>query len=144
MATSAPPRQRRRTVVRAAAAGAAALMGTLAAFELALAAGLPWGRAAWGGGQETLDGGLRVASVVAAAVYLAAALVVLRGAGYRVWTPIPSRWVTAVVWGISGYAALGTLLNAVSPSDLERAVMTPVGGCLAVLCATVAAGGRRR
>jgi hypothetical protein len=54
----------------------------------------------------------------------------------------PSRWVPAIVWAIAGYSALGTVLNAASRSDLERAVMTPVALCLAVLCVTVAAWGR--
>jgi hypothetical protein len=142
MSTLTTPRHRRRTVVRIAAAAAAALMGALATFELALAAGLPWGRAAWGGGHAELGTGLRIASLAAATIYAVAALVVLRRAGYGVWTPIPSRWVPAIVWAIAGYSALGTVLNAASRSDLERAVMTPVALCLAVLCATVAAWGR--
>ena len=51
----------------------------------------------------------------------------------------PARWVPGVVWGIAGYSVLGALLNAMSRSAVERAVMTPVALCLAVLCATVAA-----
>ena len=77
----------------------------------------------------------------AATIYAVAALVILRHAGYSVWTPIPSRWLPAIVWAIAGYSALGTLLNAASHSDLERAVMTPVALCLAVLCATAGAWG---
>jgi hypothetical protein len=142
MVTLTTPRHRHRTVVRIAACAAAALMGALAAFELGLAAGLPWGRAAWGGGHAELGTGLRIASVAAAAIYAVAAFVVLRRAGYRVWTPVPPRWVPAIVWGIAVYSTLGTVLNAASRSDLERGVMTPVALCLAVLCATVAAWGR--
>ena len=138
MATLTPVRSRRGTVAQIAAIVAAFLMGALAAFELALAAGLPWGKAAWGGGDADLATGLRIASVGAAVIYGVAALVILRRAGHGVWTPIPARWVPRVVWGIAGYSVLGTLLNAVSGSTLERAVMTPVALCLAVLCATVA------
>jgi hypothetical protein len=138
-ATLTPVRNRRGTVAWIAAIVAAVLMCALAAFELALAAGLSWGKAAWGGGDADLAAGLRIASVAAAVIYGVAALVILRRAGHGVWTPIPARWVPGVVWGIAGYSLLGTLLNAVSRSALERAVMTPVALCLAVLCATVAA-----
>jgi len=137
--TLTPVRSRRGRVARNAATVATVLMGALAAFELALAAGVPWGKAAWGGADAELATGLRIASVVAAVIYGLAALIILRRAGYGVWTPIPPRWVPGVVWGIAVYSVLGTLLNAVSRSALERAVMTPVALSLAVLCATVAA-----
>jgi hypothetical protein len=139
MATVTSLRPRRVAVARVAAIVAALLMGALAAFELALAAGLPWGTAAWGGRAADLATGLRIASLAAAVIYGMAALVVLRRAGHRVWTPIPARWVPGVVWGIAGYSVLGALLNAMSRSAVERAVMTPAALCLAVLCATVAA-----
>ena len=44
----------------------AVLLTGLAGFQVALAIGAPWGRAAYGGGSAVLSTRLRVASVVAA------------------------------------------------------------------------------
>lgn len=128
----------RQRVARGSADAAAALFAALALFELALAAGLPWGKAAWGGGQAELNAGLRVASGLQAILAVGFALVVLRRAGHRVWAPLPQRWLPAAVWVLAGYMAVGTLMNAASRSPLERAVWTPVALSSAVLCAIVA------
>lgn len=125
-------------IARGSAVAAAALFAALALFELALAAGLPWGKAAWGGRQAELNPGLRVASGVQAVLAMGFALVVLRRAGHHVWAPLPPRWLPPAVWVLAGYGAAGTLLNAASRSPLERAVWTPVSLSLAVLCAIVA------
>jgi hypothetical protein len=53
----------------------------LALFLAALAAGAPWGEAAWGGGDSQLSATQRGASAVAAVIYIAAALIVLGRAG---------------------------------------------------------------
>ena len=131
------------TAARAASVVAAAVMAALALFEAGLAAGLPWGAAAWGGGQPVLSPGMRLASIGAAVVWMAGLLLVLRAGGYRVWTPLPDRWTRAAVWTFAAYAALMILANAASSSSAERAVMTPVSVLLAVACALTAQSGRR-
>jgi len=128
-------------VARNCATAAGILLAGLAGFEALLAAGVPWGRAAWGGGQAELSAGLRVTSVAAAAFFLSAALVVRRQGGHRNWAPLPDRWLRPAVWGLAGYTAFGTTLNLVSRSPLERTVMTPVALSLAVLCGLTAAWG---
>ncbi len=138
LATSGPPA----ATARGCATVAAVLFGSSAAFQVALAAGVPWGEAAWGGGHAELGGGLRVASGVQAVVATGFALVVLRGAGHHVWGPLPLRWLPPAVWVLSAYMAFGVLLNAASRSDVERAVWTPVALSLSVLCAVVAVKGR--
>ena len=120
------------------AIAAAAVFGAVAAFQVALAAGAPWGEAAWGGGQAELGVGLRVASGVQAVLFSGFALVVLRRAGHHVWAPLPDRWLPSAVWILAGYMSLGTLMNAASRSDIERAIQTPTALTLAVLCALVA------
>jgi hypothetical protein len=132
---------RRHRVARGCAIAAAVLFVALAAFQVALAAGVPWGKAAWGGGQAELGTGLRVASGVQAVLAGGFALVVLRRAGHRVWSLVPRRWLPAAVWVLAACMALGTLLNASSRSPIERAVWTPTALSLAVLCAVVAAWG---
>jgi hypothetical protein len=111
----------------------------LALFQVALALGAPWGRAAWGGAHERLPSKLRVASRFAAIFWLVAALVVLARAGYE-WSPVSldvARWGT---WILVGLLVIGTLLNLASRSRLERLIQTPVAAVLAILCLIVALG----
>lgn len=128
-----PPRRR-------AAVAAAAGFFAIATFQVALALGAPLGRAAWGGASVELPVGLRIASAFAVAVWVFAALVVLRRAGYRV--PLVasgvSRWGT---WIMIGLSMLGALLNFASPSNWERFLWGPVALILAMLCLLVARGG---
>jgi hypothetical protein len=128
-----PPRRR-------AAVAAAVGFLAIATFQVALALGAPLGRAAWGGASVELSVGLRIASAFAVAVWVFAALVVLRRAGYRV--PLVasgvSRWGT---WIIVGLSVLGALMNFASPSNWERFLWGPVALILGVLCLLVARGG---
>ena len=128
-------------IARGTSTAAGVLLAGLAGFEALLAAGLPWGQAAWGGGQAELNPGLRVASAAAAVVFVGAALVVRRQGGHRNWAPLPDRWLRPAVWGLAAYTAFGTILNALSRSPVERTLMTPVALSLAVLCGLTAAWG---
>ena len=106
---------------------AAVLMGGVAVFQIALVAGAPWGAAAWGGASPgTLPAGLRVASAGSALVY--AFLAVAAGTAL-----VPPRRRRGILTVASGAMALGTAMNLASPSDVERALWTPVAGVLAVL-----------
>ncbi len=128
-----------RAVSRAAVVAATGFV-VVAAFQLLLALGVPWGRAAWGGGQATLSPELRVASSISMAVFIGAALVVLGRAGYlglrfsgalRIGT-----WLLAVLMG------LGSVMNVASSSPWERFVWAPVALLLAVSSFVVARGRR--
>jgi hypothetical protein len=124
---------------RSAAVMAAVGFVLVASFQVALALGAPWGRAAWGGAHERLPNGLRIASSFAGIFWLAAALVVLARAGYQ-WSPLPfsvARWGT---WVLDGILLLGTLMNLASRSRLERLIQTPIAAILAILCLIVALG----
>ena len=112
-------------------------LAAIAMFELLLAAGVPWGRAAWGGQEDALSPGRRVASVVAACVWGGAALLVLARAG--IWpTPRPSRWLRWSAWLLVGLLLLGVLLNLASSSPWERFGWAPFAGVMATLCFKVA------
>jgi hypothetical protein len=139
-AASAKERQRG-SAARAVSALAAVVMAALALFEIGLAAGLPWGAAAWGGGQPVLSPGMRMASAGAAVVWMVGLLVVLRRGGYQVRSPVPDRWARSAVWIFAAYAAVMVLANAASPSGTERAVMTPASVVLAATCAVTARWG---
>ena len=140
-AASAKARQQSSTA-RFTSAVAATVMAALALFELGLAAGFPWGAAAWGGGQSVLPAGMRAASVGAAIVWVTGLLAVLRRGEFRVWSLLPDRWIGAAVWVFAVYSAVMIVANAASSSGVERAVMTPTSVVLAVTCVLTARMGR--
>lgn len=121
-------------------AGAAALAVTLLAglivFQVALACGAPWGRAAYGGRHERLPARLRVTSASAAVFWAVAALVFLPGTGLLAWAPLPDT----ASWVAAGIFAVATVLNAVTRSRVERAIWLPVSALLFVSSIIVAVG----
>ena len=125
-----PPRRR-------AAIAAAAGFFAIAAFQVALALGVPLGRAAWGGTAAQLPMGLRIASALAAGVWVLAALIVLGRAGFQI-SPLPSALTRRGTWILVGVLPLGALMNFASPSSWERFLWGPVALILAVLCLILA------
>jgi hypothetical protein len=113
---------------------------TVAAFQVALALGAPWGRAGWGGAHDRLPQRLRIASGLAAAVWIAAAFVVLGGAGYDV-SALPQKVAGWGTWVLFGMLALGALMNLASSSRWERFLMSPIAAFLSLLCLIVALAG---
>lgn len=109
------------------ALAAAGLLTSVGVFQVALAAGAPWGAAAWGGAHPgVLPDNLRVASAVSAAVYGTLAAVTTSG---LVGPGLRRRLLT----GAAGLMAVGTLMNLASPSLVEKALWSPVAASLAVL-----------
>jgi hypothetical protein len=126
-------------MARSAAALAAIGFVLVAGFQVALALGAPWGKAAWGGAHERLPNRLRISSTFAAAVWLVAALIVLARAGFD-WSPFPFSVAAWGTWVMFGVLLVGTLMNLASRSRLERLIQTPVAAVLAILCLLVALG----
>ena len=114
-------------------------IGLLGLFQLALAAGAPWGRLAWGGGHERLPTGYRIGSLVSILVYAVFAAIVLERAGLLAVLPSPEI-ARVGAWIIAGYMALGIVMNAISRSLPERLVMTPVAVVLSGSATLVALG----
>ncbi len=121
-----------------AAAVGVVLLAALAVFQLALVGGAPLGRFAWGGQHVVLPTRLRIGSAVSIVVYGAVALLLLRAAG--VHGLLSDGVVDVAMWVLTGYFALGVVLNAISRSRPERLVMTPVALALAVVCLVLALG----
>lgn len=115
-----------------------AVLVLLAAFQIALVAGAPWGHLAWGGQHRILPDRLRRASALSIAIYVGIAVLVLDRAGVIDLLPDPVSVVLG--WVVFGYFCLGIVLNAISRSRPERYVMTPVTVVLAVLSLLVALG----
>jgi hypothetical protein len=128
------------STARIAAAAAAFGFVLVAGFQVGLAFGAPWGRAAWGGAHDRLPSGLRIASALAAAFWVAAALVILGIAGYEP-IPLPFTVPSWVSWVLFGLLALGALMNLASRSRWERFLMSPIALVLSLLCLVVALDG---
>lgn len=109
----------------------------LAAFQAALAAGVPWGRAAWGGKQAILPQNLRVASAVSMVVWILAALVVLDRAGIP-FVDLPDVVSTWGTWALVVLLPIGVIMNFASSSPYERYGWAPVALTLALLTFVVA------
>ena len=124
----------------AAAVLACVILAALAVFQACLSLGAPWGRLAWGGQHEgRLPGRLRVGSVVSIVLYAVFAAFIVDRAGLVDLIP-SDRVVRVGTWVLVGYLALGVVMNALSRSTAERAVMTPTALVLAVCAVLVAAG----
>jgi hypothetical protein len=95
-------------------------------FQLALAAGAPWGELAMGGRYPgRFPRAMRVTAAVQAVILALLALVVLDAAG-----AVPLGWTEALPllsWLPVVFAALSVLVNAISPSPRERRMWVPVG-----------------
>lgn len=106
---------------------AAALLTAVAAFQVALALGAPWGDAVLGGNAETddgvLTGGYRVAAAFQALVLLGMAAVLLARGGVRWPEWGAGRAAGALTWVIAGLMILNTLGNLASDHWFERWVL---------------------
>ena len=126
--------------VRLAALIVAVGLAGLAVFQVALIAGAPLGRAAWGGTITQLPTSLRLASLVAILIYGLGALLVLRRAGFPImWiSPGFARWGT---WALVIVLTLAALPNFLSQSPWERFLLGPTALLLAALSLIVALKG---
>jgi len=118
----------------------AILAAFLALFQLALAAGAPWGHLTQGGNHP---GRLPPANraMAAASVVLTAAFagIVLSRAGALVpdWQVASRPWA----WGVVGLSALSLLANAASRSRAERRLWLPVALVMLITSVVVARSG---
>lgn len=114
------------------------ILTLLAVFQIALAAGAPWGRFAWGGQHRVLPRNLRIGSVIAVVIYAVTAFIAWECVGASTVLPVP--FVQVAMWVLFAYFALGIVMNAISRSKPERYTMTPVVAVLAVLSLLIAMG----
>ena len=115
----------------------AGITAVVIGFQLALAAGAPWGAYAMGGAfPGRYPPAMRVAAVVMALIVALAALVVLSYA--RLLLPELTAGTPWVFWVIVALAAVGVVMNAASRSAGERRLWVPVTGVLLVSSLMVA------
>jgi hypothetical protein len=109
----------------------------LAVFQMLLAAGRPYGAAAFGGMNTVLSSRLRVASAISSALFCSALYVVLGegglfgAAGKSTFVNV-ATWIFVAIFGLSGIA------NIASRSRWERRLMAPLALLLAACCAVLA------
>jgi hypothetical protein len=124
--------------MKIAGALAVSLLAIVAVFQLALALGAPFGKAAWGGRHSgVLPARLRLASAVAGIlVYPPIIVIVLSSAGLIDADLVPGN-TTAAMWTLAALFLVGTIANAVSRSTTER-WWAPVSLAIAICCGVVA------
>lgn len=123
-------------MIRTAAYSACVILALLAVFQMALVAGAPIGRFAWGGQHDVLPVRLRVGSCVSIALYVVFALILLGRADAI--DAFPDAVTRSGTWALVAYFSLGVVVNGVSRSKPERNTFAPVSLMLAALCLVVA------
>jgi hypothetical protein len=109
------------------------VLAALAVFQVALIAGAPIGRFAWGGQHRVLPARLRVGSATSIVLYVLFVLIALDRVA--VIAIVPDAVTDVAMWVLAAYFALGIIMNGISRSVPERAVMTPV--CVVLTAASV-------
>ncbi|MEZ4735694.1 MAG: hypothetical protein R3E79_52055 [Caldilineaceae bacterium] len=116
------------------------LSAGVVAFQLALAAGAPWGAYAMGGAfPGQFPPALRIGALVQAALLVGMAATVLARAGLLL--PTWGRVSRRLIWVVVAFATVSLVLNLITPSTGERAIWAPVAFLLLVSSTTVAITG---
>lgn len=124
-------------LIEIAAIVACVVLIGLGVFQLLLALGYPMGKFAWGGNHTVLPKKLRIGSVMSIFLYLFFAVFILSES--RIVEIVTNMQVTSIaIWVLAGYFTLGVLMNGISRSRSERAVMTPIALVLALCCIVIA------
>ena len=130
-------------MARVAAVVATILLAAVVGFQLALVAGAPWGEWTQGGAVTgALPAGGRIFAAVSALILVAFALGLLGRVG---WGPLAGhrRLSTTLTWIAVVYGVLAVVLNAATPSGVERAVWLPFSLLLLAAELTTALASRR-
>jgi len=122
---------------------AACLLGVVVLFQFALAAGAPWGAAAYGGRAVQDDGRLppryRVASAGTAVILTGALWLVLAAGAVISPAPLSESFLGFGVWVLAGLFALNTVGNFAGRHPAERWGAGGVTAVLTILCVWIAA-----
>lgn len=112
-------------------------LGVLTLFQLALAAGAPWGRLAMGGRfPGRFPPAMRAAALVQIAVYGLMGAIVFARAGIAL--PGMFDFSRTAVWVVVALMAVAVLLNLITSSKWERRLWAPVAALMLAACVRVA------
>lgn len=124
--------------MKIAGAVAVSLLAVIGVFQVALALGAPFGKAAWGGEHHgVLPTRLRVASGVTGVLVYPAIMVMLLSASGLIDADLVLWDAGALMWGLAGLFLVGTIVNAISRSSVER-WWAPVSLAISVCSAVIA------
>ena len=113
--------------------------GWLTVFQIALVAGAPLGRLAWGGTASVLPTGLRMASAVS--VGLASfGWVVIAQAGGVIAPLLPEGWLAPSLWVLAGLFGLSVVANLFGATGAERLHGVPLAALCTGSCLVMALG----
>ena len=125
-------------VIKTSANIATWVFGVVVIYQLLIVLGVVPITMAWGGRQDELTPGLRIASLVAMVILFLFAVVIRWRAGL-----LGSREITIMIrilaWIVTAYMALNTLGNLTSQSMGEKILLTPLTLILLVTCFLVSA-----
>lgn len=106
-------------LITASAITFSVLTGIVVIFQVLLAAGVPWGAASMGGKYPgKYPPKMRFVAVVNALVLSFLAIIVLSAAG--MYFPALESFSGIAVWFVVVFFALGTVMNIITPSKIER------------------------
>lgn len=124
-------------MARVAAITYAIIIFGVVAFEIALAAGAPWGAYAMGGTSPgQLPPAMRIGAIIQAVLLAGMAAVILARAGVVLpgWSQV-SRWL---IWIVVAITLISFVLNLITPSAGERAIWAPTL-LLLIICSLIVA-----
>jgi len=124
------------SIVRTSANIATILFGIVILIQLLLATGVLPIMMAWGGRQEVLTPGLRIASVVSAIILGLFAYIIRHRAGLTGAEGI-SAWIKVLAWIVTAFMAFNTFTNLTSQSTTEKIVFVPITSILTIACFVV-------
>ena len=124
------------SIVKISANIATILFGIVVLIQLLLAAGVLPITMAWGGRQEVLTPGLRIAGIVSAMILALFAYIIRHRAGLTGAESI-SVWSKVLAWIVTAYMAFNTFTNLASQSTTEKIVFVPITAVLTIVCFVV-------
>lgn len=111
--------------------------GFMVCFQLLLALGVRIPGAAWGSRYEVLPAGLRFASLIAVLIFLFLMAIVLQKLG-TISVFLKPGFVNAALWFFGVYFLFNTVMNALSPGQIEKYFMTPLALIMSISCVVLA------
>jgi hypothetical protein len=115
------------------------LIGVVILFQLALAAGMPWGHLAMGGRYPGIfPPAMRLAALVQIGILALMILIVLTKAQmiFPGWYTVSEK----AIWVVVAVSAISLVLNVITPSKWERILWAPVALLMTVCSIVVALG----
>ena len=114
-----------------------ALMAIVVLFQFCLTIGLPWGSASMGGKYPgKYPPNMRIVSLLNMIILSCITIIVLVKADILL-SQLKSVSIIAI-WFVVGFSLIGTILNIITPSKIERQIWAPVTAIQLIACIIVA------